>query len=231
MKDRTSLKSSNLRIRPMTPDEASEYSASYDENMLDIVRKNADKCTKAYEEKKRDYFFMTLWDITLILKDRKEISIGKVFFHGVHINGSVEMSLYFHEDFRNKGFGARVIKMITDWAFNQKDIYEIHAYMDDQNSSAQKAFAKAGFVYREAERHIEHYSMTKDPTSWRGLYLILGLWVGCIIAVLFDNLYVGIPVGLFLGFSTGVLLDGNELKHREEIEGVRQKKRKTNKDK
>ncbi len=227
----TALKSGNLRLRPMSSEEAYNFAVSQENDFYETVLKNNDECVKNYEEKNRDYFFFTLWDICIIDKTKSLTSIGKLFFHGPQEAGSVEISIYIDKEYQNSKYGTRALKVITDWAFYQRNVYEINAHFDDQNSAAINAFTNAGYVFRENVSHTERYSITKDPTSWRGLYMIIGVWVGCIIAMIINHIIIGVLVGIFLGFALGFWLDSQDLKRREEVTGVKQKVRKKSKDK
>lgn len=116
--------------------------------------------------------------------------------------------------------------MITDWTFNQKDIYEIQAHFGSDNDLAIHSFTKAGFIYREKEHGIERYSIIKGPEAWAGVYILSGLWAGCLMGVILSNVWLGFVFGFVIASVLGIVLEQKEVKHREDVTGTTMKKKK-----
>ena len=233
-KDRHSLKSGNLILTPLEPSMYDEFllSVEHEDEFVSDFLAEKENAVKLFNELNREYLFKTLWSIVKTDKDKTQTRVGFLYFHGIGVLGNIELTIYVAKDFKNMGIGTQALKMITEWAFMQKDIYEITAYFHSENDSAIHAFTKAGYVYRETGAdHIERYSRTKDPSAWKGAYVIIGVWAGALMGVAFNSLAVGLAFGLFLGFVIGAVLDEKDAKHREMVTGTKLKKeRKKKKD-
>lgn len=161
------------------------------------------------------------WDIYLNQKETKEKPlIGWISFAGEKNLGTIPMEvMIYNPDDRNKGYGTEAIRIMADWAFLHKNIFEITAVSEHENSGYIMALQKAGFVLREATREIEHYSITKQGTSWTGLYLLIGIVAGLILAFVLNNGWVGLGIGLISCLLIGSSMDLKEKKYRESVTG------------
>lgn len=157
------------------------------------------------------------WNILLIKDDDKVI--GTVSFEGIKELGSVPIKIELEERYRNLGYGTEALKMMTEWAFLHKDVYEIIAKCFDDNDKCIHALEKAGYVYRKRESNIETYSITKPKTTWLGLYIIIGITVGLILGIVVGNQWVGLAIGVFVGAIIGANMDSKANKERENIIG------------
>lgn len=161
------------------------------------------------------------WDIYLNAKEFKEKPlIGWISFAGEKEAGTIPMEIMILDpDNRNKGYGTEAIRIMSDWAFLHKNIFEITAVSEHENSGYIMALQKAGYVLREATRETEYYSITKQGTSWTGLYLAIGIVVGLVLAFILNNGWVGLGIGVFFCLVIGSSMDIKEKKFRESVTG------------
>lgn len=161
------------------------------------------------------------WDILLNDRDYNELPvIGYISFEGEKERGTIPISIeIFDKDNRNKGYGTEAIRLMTDWAFLHKNIFEITAVSEHENSGYIMALQKAGYVMREATREIEHYSIVREATTWTGLYLMIGIVVGLALGFVFGNGWVGLISGLLVCLAIGASMDLKEKTYRESVIG------------
>lgn len=158
------------------------------------------------------------WTVELRKEDKKQI--GTVQFEGAAEKGAVSIHLELDEDYRNKGYGTEVLKEMVHWAFLHRDIYSVTAEVDHDNDKGVHALEKAGFVIRENEGKTEHYSVVKAKTTWLGVYIVIGINVGMILGIIFNNAGLGLAIGLVGCMGIGNAMDYKEMLHRKEITGV-----------
>ncbi|MDO4513222.1 MAG: hypothetical protein Q4B72_04220 [Lachnospiraceae bacterium] len=89
----------------------------------------------------------------------------------------------------------------------------------DENDKAVHALEKAGFVYRSREGKTEYYSITKQKTSWLGLYVCIGILVGMILAIVLGSAPIGMLLGILICVAIGAGMDASENKARERVTG------------
>lgn len=159
------------------------------------------------------------WLVRLI--DEPDKVIGRASFAGEKGFGTVPLHVEIVERYRDHGFGTDVFKMMVYWAFLHRDIYEITADCDHENSGAIYAMEKAGFVYRDIKGKTEYYSITKQKTSWTGLYVILGIIVGMVLGIVFSSLWIGLAVGVLVSTIIGAIMDSNANAERRKVTGKR----------
>lgn len=159
-----------------------------------------------------------IFDISVKEED-KFVNIGTATFSGEKILGAVPLSVNLDEEYRNKGYGTRVYKLMTDFAFGFKNIYEVVAVTDSDNDKCVYALEKAGFIRRKKEGKVETYSITKPKSVWLGLYVYIGIILGLIIGIVIGILWVGMVIGLFIGIAIGMAMDSRENKERQKITG------------
>lgn len=158
------------------------------------------------------------WIVTLRSENRE---IGRVSFAGDKAYGLVPIRLELEEEYRNRGYGTEVLKMMTGWAFSQKGIYEIAAVTTHDNDKCVKALGKAGYVFRNNDGPVEHYSIRKQKTAWTGLYLIIGLFLGVTIGIVTGEMWVGFGIGMLICLAFGAILDGSAARERANVIGRR----------
>ena len=168
---------------------------------------NPDNPNDLYNEK---------WSIYQKSDDSK---IGWFSFEGEKISGTIPIQIELDPLFRNRGIGTEALKEIVDWAFLHKNIYEITAISDHENDSYIYALEKAGFVYRKKENEKEVYSIIKPHSSWLGLYVVIGIIIGLILAAILNNPWVGFLIGLIPCILTGTKMDMDAIKDRERTTG------------
>ena len=158
------------------------------------------------------------WDIHV--KDGEKEKIGTVSFAGEKARGCVPISIEIPDiHYRNRGFGTQALRLMTEWAFFHRNVFEIETTAEHENSAYIMALQKAGFVYREGTRETEHYSITKQKTSWTALYLIIGIIVGLALGIIVNNGYAGLGVGVFFAVIVGSSMDLKEKHYRESVVG------------
>jgi len=160
------------------------------------------------------------WTVTLL--GEKETVIGHASFAGDKERGTIPLWVELESEYVNKGYGTRVFKLMTDFAFNCKNIYEITAITDIDNDKCIYALEKAGFVYRKKEGRNEEYSISKPKSTWLGLYLYLGLLVGMVLVIVLGGSWAGLVIGLVIGAMFGLGMDNQERKKRADIVGKKE---------
>lgn len=157
------------------------------------------------------------WDI--YMKSDEEKKLGTISFAGGKSLGVVPISIQLEERYRNQGYGTEAIKVMVDWAFLHKNVYEITALAEHENDKYIAALEKAGFVYREGDWNKESYSITKPRTTWLGLYLFIGLIAGFLIGILIGSAWLGMGIGMVFSFLIGTSMDKQANKEREKVTG------------
>lgn len=161
------------------------------------------------------------WDICLVDGDKERI--GWISFEGDKERGTVPISIeIFDKSNRNRGYGTQAIRLMTDWAFLHKDVFEVVTETSPENDSYVMALQKAGYVRREATKTREVYSIIKQRTSWTGLYVALGIPAGMFLSALSAGSidpWIGLGIGVVVFMLIGVVMDNNEKRYRERITG------------
>ena len=162
------------------------------------------------------------WDI--ILKDPDRPVIGKLSFEGEKMLGRVPLQIeIFETQNRNRGFGTEAIKMIKEWTLYHKDIYEVTAEVLHENDSAVIAFEKAGFVFRDGTREIEHYSATRQKSSWLGLYAVIGIIIGLLLVILVPSYpFFTFSASMIVCLAAGLGMDARENAHQRKVTGQKE---------
>lgn len=157
------------------------------------------------------------WNISI--KGEEWVQIGTASFAGEKVNGTVPVEITITDSYRNKGYGTMAYKLLVDFAFGFRNIYEVKAVTESDNDKCVYALEKAGFVRRNKEGRIETYSIIKPPTTWMGLYIYIGIIIGLVIGIVVSSMWIGMVIGLAIGFIIGTALDNEEKKERERITG------------
>lgn len=162
-----------------------------------------------------------LWESDWVIAFRKggEEQIGTASFAGEKLLGAVPLRVELARNYRNRGIGTEVIKMMVNWAFLHKNVYEVVSRVEHENDKGVNALQKAGFVFRENEGKIETYSITKEKTVWTGVYVIVGIAAGMILGLVLNNLWLGFAIGLIVSLLIGKSMDYSDQKYRESVTG------------
>lgn len=163
------------------------------------------------------------WIIT-IFDEKKPINIGTATFAGEKMAGTVPLSVTLDEAYRNKKYGTTVFKLMVDFAFGFKNIYEVSAVTEEENDKCRHALEKAGFVHRKTEHHIETLSIIKPKSAWLALYVYIGIIVGLILGFVVGSTWVGLVIGIVLGLMFGSIMDSEAKKARDKVRGEESKK-------
>jgi len=158
------------------------------------------------------------WDIYVV--DGEKEKVGQVSFAGEKSMGTVPISIEIPDiHYRNRGFGTEALRLMTEWAFYHRNVFEIKTTSEHENSAYIMALQKAGFVYRGGTRFIEDYSIVKQKTSWTGIYLFIGILAGLIMGFVLNNAYAGLGIGVFIAVIIGGSMDFKEKRYRESVTG------------
>ncbi len=162
-----------------------------------------------------------LWESDWVIAFRKgeKEQIGTASFAGEKILGTVPLRVELAQNYRNRGLGTEVIKLMVNWAFLHRNIYEVISQVEHENDKGVNALQKAGFVFRGNEGNVETYSILKEKTTWTGVYAAVGIIVGMILGLVLNNLWVGFAVGLISCLCIGTIMDYNAQKYRESVTG------------
>ncbi len=162
-----------------------------------------------------------LWESDWIIALRKgeKEQIGTASFAGEKLLGAVPLKVELSQIYRNRGLGTEVIKMMVNWAFLHRNIYEVISWVEHENDKGVNALRKAGFVFRGKEGNTETYSIIKAKTVWTGVYVVVGIIVGMILGIVLNNVWLGFAVGLVSCLCLGAVMDSNALKYRESVTG------------
>lgn len=162
-----------------------------------------------------------LWESDWIIafkKGEKE-QIGTASFAGEKLLGTVPLNVVLEPRYRNRGLGTEVIRMMVNWAFLYKNIFEVVSMVEHENDKGVNALQKAGFVYRSHEGKVETYSIVKGKTAWTGVYAVVGILVGMILGITINSLWLGFIIGLAASLCIGTIMDNKALKYRESVTG------------
>ena len=162
-----------------------------------------------------------LWesDWMIAFRQGEKEQIGTASFAGEKLLGAIPLKVELAQKYRNRGLGTEVIKMMVNWAFLHKNIYEVISQVEHENDKGVNALQKAGFVYRKNEGNVETYSIVKEKTVWTGVYLAVGIVMGLILGLVLNNAWLGFAVGLIFCLCVGKIMDYNAQKYRESVTG------------
>lgn len=162
-----------------------------------------------------------LWESDWIIAFRKgdKEQIGKVSFAGEKRLGSVPLNVELMPEYRNRGLGTEIIRMMVNWAFLHKNVFEVVSRVEHENDKGVNALRKAGFVFRGNEGKVETYSIIKEKTAWIGVYAVVGIVAGMILGIVINSVWLGFAVGFAASLCMGAIMDTNALKYRESVTG------------
>lgn len=166
----------------------------------------------------REDLWESEWNIAF-RKDDKE-QLGTATFAGEKLLGTVPLHVELMPKYRNRGLGTEIIRMMVNWAFLHKNIFEVVSRVEHENDKGINALQKAGFVYRGIdEGKVETYSIIKAKTTWTGVYLVIGIFVGLLLGIVLNSLWVGFIIGIVASLCVGGIMDNKANKYREDITG------------
>lgn len=157
------------------------------------------------------------WIIAFAKGDKEKL--GTASFAGKKQLGTVPLNVELEPRYRNRGLGTEIIRMMVNFAFLHKNIYEVVSTVEHENDKGVNALQKAGFVFRGNEDTIETYSITKAKPSWTGVYVVVGIISGMILGIVLNSVWLGFAIGLVTSLCIGAVMDNNALKYRESITG------------
>lgn len=166
-----------------------------------------------------------LWEADWIVAFRKEENkqIGTASFAGEKLLGTIPLHVELMTEYRNRGLGTEVLRMMVNWAFLHKNIFEVVSKVEHENDKGVHALQKAGFVFRDKEGEVETYSIIKAKTAWTGIYTVVGIFVGMIFGMIFgimiDSIWIGFVIGFGVSVCMGAIMDHNALKYRRSVTG------------
>lgn len=162
-----------------------------------------------------------LWESDWIIAFRKgeKEQLGTASFAGEKLLGAVPLNVELMPRYQNRGFGTEIIRMMVNWAFLHKDIFEVVSRVEHENDKGVNALQKAGFVFRGSEDKVETYSIIKGKTAWIGAYVVVGIAVGLILGIVINSVWLGFALGFAASLSVGAIMDANALKYRESVTG------------
>ena len=164
-----------------------------------------------------------LWESDWIIAFRKgeKEQLGTATFAGEKLLGTVPLDVELMPKYRNRGLGTEIIRMMVNWAFLHKNVFEVVSKVEHENDKGVKALQKAGFVYRGIEEKVETYSIIKAKTAWTGAYAVVGILVGLLLGIVINSVWLGFGIGLCASLSIGAIMDSNASKYRESVTGKR----------
>ena len=188
--------------------------------MVNAMMKN-DFCLKSDTVTITPSNMENLWESDWIIAFRKgeKEQLGTATFAGEKLLGTVPLSVELMPRYRNRGLGTEIIRMMVNWAFLHKNIFEVVSKVEHENDKGVNALQKAGFVFRGNEGKVETYSIIKRKTAWKGVYAVVGIFVGLILGIVINSVWLGFVIGLIASLSVGAIMDNNALKYRESVTG------------
>ena len=191
-----------------------------EKGMVNAMMKN-DFCLKSDTVTITPSNMENLWESDWIIAFRKgeKEQLGTATFAGEKLLGTVPLSVELMPRYRNRGLGTEIIRMMVNWAFLHKNIFEVVSKVEHENDKGVNALQKAGFVFRGNEGKVETYSIIKRKTAWTGVYAVVGIFVGLILGIVINSVWLGFVIGLIASLSVGAIMDNNALKYRESVTG------------
>lgn len=188
--------------------------------MVNAMMKN-DFCLKSDTVTITPSDMENLWESDWIIAFRKgeKEQLGTATFAGEKLLGTVPLNVELMPRYRNRGLGTEIIRMMVNWAFLHKNIFEVVSKVEHENDKGVNALQKAGFVFRGNEGKVETYSIIKRKTAWTGVYAVVGIFVGLILGIVINSVWLGFVIGLIASLSVGAIMDNNALKYRESVTG------------
>lgn len=152
----------------------------------------------------------TKWDIKWEAYEKKEEKrkVATVFFCSAPENGTVSIDFTVEEGFKFHAYTKDAVMAIKEWALDQNGIYEVTCDTFKEDEVKVDAIQRAGLIYRNVNQGIEHYSADKQRTAWTALYIMIGVFAGMIMGIVFNSMPIGLAMGVIIGIIIGALMDG-----------------------
>lgn len=163
----------------------------------------------------------SVWDVvwTGYLKSDSNKKVGTVSFDGAPERGHLHIVVEPEKEYIDSKEMKTMLRALVDWAFNQKGAYEIEAETGHEDDSRIYLLQAAGFIFRNGTKEQDYYSVTKQATSWTGLYLFIGIIAGFGIGLILEMMVTGLLIGVFIGIAIGAALDHKETSEQKEVTG------------
>ena len=145
------------------------------------------------------------WSVTL--RDDADKKVGRFHFEEAGIDGEVTLLLDIEPAYQKPSLGAEIYSAIASFVFKFQELKVVRTSCRHEDDDLVHSLEKAGYVRRKNSDGRDFYSITKQKTSWTGLYMILGLVAGLIIGITISNLWVGTFSGIIIGTVIGYLID------------------------
>lgn len=193
------------------------------ERKIEIKSKRLCMIPKALEQT-ADWLWNTEWEIML---KKEKVKVGSLRFQGAPNQLSeVKISLSIEEAYRRQGFGLEAVNAMTEWAFQDENVYYVMAESGSEDATFLGLLKKAGFVQTEKISAAgDIFEKERPAANNMAIFLSLGMSVGlCFGMSVFDNMTLGMCMGMMLGVGVGYSLDQTDKKNREKIKQKRQAK-------
>lgn len=193
----------------------------YERKGQGIAMKNNGFCLKSESVTITPSNMEDLWESDWIIAFRngEKEQIGTASFAGEKLLGTVPLNVELMPKYRNRGLGTEIIRMMVNWAFQHKNVFEVLSKVEHENDKGVNALQKAGFVYRGYEGKVETYSIIKGKTVWTGIYVVLGIIMGMFLGIVINSVWLGFVIGISASLCIGMIMDNNALKYRESVTG------------
>lgn len=128
----------------------------------ELVRANSFKQEKILWENHQKWFKNKINDensLFFLIKDLKNNLISQIRLDKTSaVEGDISISI--SSQFRGKGYGAKVLKAVSEKIILEQDAKTINAYVKKENVASQIIFEKAGYVLKEKDsdkmRYVYH---------------------------------------------------------------------------
>lgn len=168
-------------------------------------------------EEKKDKFHI-IWNI--VLKDEDTI-IGIINTRASENENSIEISMDIETKYEENGYAAEAVRLVSEWAFSNGEIYFIEAEIDKNNIALKIALEKNDFKSEKEENNIIRYVKEVSDTYYMPIYMSLGLSMGMCFGTAQENMGMGMSIGMCFGMAIGAMIDFSIRKKREKIREVR----------
>lgn len=142
------LEGKNIYLSPMNLDDVETYVKWMNDRAVTDGIASTDKLVnniseKAWVEKTMEKGGYTF---SIVLKDKDQLigNCGIMDYDAIHGTGTIGIFIG-EEDCRNKGYGAEVIELLLDYAFNQLRCHNMDLGVFDFNERAINCYKKVGF--------------------------------------------------------------------------------------
>lgn len=140
-----------LVIREHTMDDVRELYEIYDDEdarsfldpLKDDITKEAE-IMEAYINSQYRYCEFGMWAV--ICKENKKL-IGRAGIEIREETGENEIGFMITKEYRNKGYAKEAVKAVLDYAYDELEMKNIHAYIKKDNSKSRFLLDSLGFVY------------------------------------------------------------------------------------